>query len=146
MSFKFTPTDLFRIPHLRYKRLWVYMGLAMLFGILSLSVIDVPKVVKVFLWSDKLLHGVVYAGLMGWFAQIFRHDLTRLMLVVVFIAFGVCMEYLQALTPTRNFEVADMVANSCGVVLAWALSYTIMGSILERVEIYLPKRGAKVSI
>jgi len=105
----------------------------------------VPKVVMVFLWSDKLLHGIVYAGLMGWFAQIFRHDLARLLLVFVFISFGVSMEYLQALTPSRHFEVADMIANSCGVVLAWALSYTILGSILERVELYLPKGGDKVT-
>lgn len=145
MPFNFKPAGLFRIPHLRYKRLWVYIGLAMLFGILSLSVISVPKVVMVFLWSDKLLHGIVYAGLMGWFAQIFRHDLARLLLVFVFISFGVSMEYLQALTPSRHFEVADMIANSCGVVLAWALSYTILGSILERVELYLPKGGDKVT-
>jgi len=77
MSFDFKPTGLLHIPHLRFKRLWVYIGFAMIIGVLSLSVINVPHAMKVFLWSDKLVHGVVYASLMGWFAQIFRRICRR---------------------------------------------------------------------
>jgi len=144
MSFDFHPKGLFHIPHLRYKRLWVYIGLAMIFGVLSLSLIDVPRSIQVFLWSDKLAHGVAYAGLMGWFAQIYRHDLTRLALVAGFVAFGIGIEYLQAMTPTRHFDVSDMVANTCGIVLAWALSYTLMGKILEKIETFPPFKTSKV--
>jgi len=47
------------------------------------------------------------------------------------------------MTPTRHFDVGDMIANSCGVVLAWALSYTIFGQILERIERFFPQKAAK---
>jgi len=47
---------------------------------------------------------------------------------------GIGIEFLQAATPTRNFEVLDMIANTSGVVLAWALAYTWVGTILWRIE------------
>ncbi len=90
------------------------------------------------------MHVVAYAGLMGWFAQIYRHDLARLLLVVGFVAFGVFIEYLQGMTPSRHFDVYDMVANSCGIILAWALSYTILGTILERFESLFFRKRASV--
>ncbi len=140
MTFDFHPKGLLTVQHLRFKRLWVSVGILMVIGILCLSLISIPASVMKFLWSDKVLHGVVYAALMGWFAQIYRHDLARLGLVIGFIALGIGIEYLQGMTPSRNFDIADMVANSCGVVLAWALSYTFFGTILERFEALLPKR------
>jgi len=146
MPFTFTFKGLFGIPHLRYKRLWVYIGFAMVFGILTLSLIDLPRAVRVIMWSDKLVHGVAYAGLMGWFAQIYRNDITRLMLVIAFVCFGISVEYLQSLTPTRQFDVADMVANSCGIMLAWALSYTWLGTILERVEALWQRLRKKIRL
>jgi len=142
MPLDFHPKGLLHIPHLRFKRLWVCIGLAMIFSILALSLVSIPSVEQ-FLWSDKLMHGIAYAGLMGWFAQIYRHDLARLFLVLAFIIFGISIEYLQAMTPTRHFDVGDMIANSCGVVLAWALSYTIFGQILERIERFFPQKAAK---
>lgn len=140
MTFNFHPKGLLRIQHLRLKRLWVAMGVLMVLGILCLSLIPVPKVVIQFLWSDKVLHGVVYAALMGWFGQIYRHDLARLLLAVGFTGLGIGIEYLQGMTPSRMFDIADMVANTCGVVLAWALSYTFLGTILERFEALFLKR------
>ena len=133
-TFDFKSKGLFRAHHLRYRYLWAFIGLSMVAAVLTLSLIDIPKPVAKFLLSDKILHGIAYAGLMGWFAQIFRHDLTRLLLVASFIALGIFIEFLQALTPTRQFDVLDMIANTSGIILAWALSYTVLGSLLERFE------------
>jgi len=44
------------------------------------------------------------------------------------------MEYAQSMVPARHFEYLDMIANTCGVLLAWALAYTWMGSLLEWFE------------
>lgn len=143
MTFNFHPKGLLSASHLHHRYLWAFIGLSMVLAILVLSLIDIPLPVAKLLWSDKLMHGVAYAGLMGWFAQIFRHDLTRLILVVGFIALGISIEYLQALTPTRQFDTLDMIANTSGIVLAWALSYTALGTILERFELLFVRRLAK---
>jgi len=49
------------------------------------------------------------------------------------------------LVPTRQFEVFDMAANAAGVVMAWLLASTFLGTILiwfERVA--LPPRAGSV--
>lgn len=140
MKFDFTPRDLLRIRHLRFKRLWLALGLLLISGVTLASVTSVPSQVTNVFYNDKITHVLVYAGLMGWFAQIFRHDLTRLLFVIALSAMGIGIEFIQGMTPTRNFEVLDMVANTCGVILAWALAYTWVGSILWRIESFLLRR------
>jgi len=76
----------------------------MLLAVLVLSLVALPKDVSKILWSDKLLHGIAYAGLMGWFAQLFKHDFTRIVLLFGLIFFGVSIELMQAFTPSRKFD------------------------------------------
>jgi len=83
---------------------------------------------------DKVAHLIAYAGLMGWFVQIFRHDLTRLVLLLGFVTLGIGVEFVQGMVPSRQFEVLDMIANTSGALLAWALAYTRVGQILPAVE------------
>lgn len=134
MTFDFSTDNLLSVGHLRFKRLWLAFGLFLIGGVTFASVVSVPAQVSSLLINDKLAHVVVYAGLMGWFAQIFRHDLTRLIFVFLLSGMGIGIEFLQAATPTRHFEVLDMIANTSGVVLAWALAYTWVGTILWRIE------------
>ena len=134
MTFNFTPTNLFTIEHLRFKRLWLAVGFLLIAGVIVASVVKMPSALTPFTYSDKLLHCVVYAGLMGWFAQIYRHDLTRIMFVILLCSLGVAIEFMQTATATRHFDVSDIVANTCGVILAWALAYTWVGTILPRFE------------
>lgn len=134
MKFDFSPEGAMGVTHLRLARLWIWLGLMLVFGICVMSLISVPAPVRSLMLNDKLMHVAVYACLMSWFAQIFRHDLARLVFVVVFVLMGIGIEYLQGLTPSRRFEVLDMIANTCGVLLAWALAYTWMGKILEWFE------------
>ena len=134
MSFDFSPNNLLRVRHLRFKRLWLGMGLLLVSGVTLASVTSVPSQVTGLFVNDKLTHVAVYACLMGWFSQIFRHDLTRLIFVIALSLMGIGIEFLQAATPTRQFEVLDMVANTSGVILAWALAYTWVGTVLHRFE------------
>lgn len=122
------------VRHLKLTRLWLWIGLAMIFTIVALSVSNPPAPVKSLMVQDKLVHCLAYGVLMGWFAQIFRHRFTRLSLGIAFVLFGISVEYMQSIVPWRSFEVLDMVANTSGVVLAWALSYTWLGRILEWLE------------
>ena len=123
----------FATGHLRLAPLWLAIGAAMVCAVVAASLVSIPASAA-FVLHDKAVHLAVYGGLTGWFAQVFRHDLARLGLLVGFVALGVGVEYLQGLTPSRRFEVLDMVANASGALLAWALSYTRAGEMLPAVE------------
>jgi len=133
-------------PQLRYPRLWFWFGVLLVASIILLSLISPPSTVSLSLFaSDKISHAVAYGVLMGWFIQIFQNPVARLILGVMFIGLGVGLEFLQGLVPTRQFEVFDMAANAAGVVMAWLLASTFLGTILiwfERVA--LPRRAGSV--
>ena len=132
MTFDFTAPGPFSAPHLRLAPLWLAIGAALVAAVIVLSLVSLPA--GPVAAHDKLVHLCVYAGLTGWFAQVFRHDLTRLALVAGFAALGVGVECLQGLTSSRQFEALDMLANGSGALLAWALSYTRLGEVLPAVE------------
>ncbi len=133
MAFDLSPSGAFRTAHLRHAPLWLALGIFMVAAVVAASLVAIPAT-SAFALHDKLVHLCVYAGLTGWFAQVYRHDLARLLLVVGFCALGVGVEYLQGMTPSRQFDVVDMLANASGAVLAWALSYTPLGNVLMTVE------------
>lgn len=139
MPFDFSPSGLFAVRHLRFKRLWISVGILLVVAVTVGSVISLPLPLKAVMLQDKILHTVAYACLMGWFAQIYRHDLTRLVLVVGLIALGIGIEFIQGKTGYRHFDVMDMVANTSGVLLAWALAYTWVGNVLSWSEQYFCK-------
>ena len=139
MSFDFSPSGLLVITHLRFKRLWIGVGVLMIMAVTLGSIISLPAPIKDVMLQDKVLHTLAYACLMGWFAQIYRHDLTRLVLVVGLICMGIAIEFIQGTTGYRQFDVMDMVANTSGVVLAWALAYTWVGNLLAWTEQYFCK-------
>jgi len=108
----------------------------MLLGIAVGSLVNLAPIANALL-QDKVMHFLAYGLLMGWFAQIFRQRLKRLALVLAFVVFGISIEYLQAMVPYRQFDLIDIFANAAGVLVAWLLSYTWLGSILSWLESYL---------
>jgi VanZ family protein len=74
---------------------------------------------------DKLGHLLAYGLLMFWFCFLYRNRYTRLAYGLGWIAMGVALEFAQRATGTRSLEVADMVANSLGVLLGWGISATL---------------------
>ncbi len=107
-----------------------------------MSLINPPSSLSLnFTLGDKVGHALAYAVLMGWFIQIFQHSVARLILGALFIGMGVGLEFLQGMVPTRQFEVLDMAANTSGVLLAWLLASTFLGSVLVWFErLALPRR------
>ena len=134
VAFDFSSPGWFRTDHLRFSALWLAFGCAMVAAVVLLSIIDLPAQVQTVMLHDKVAHLIAYAGLMGWFVQIFRHDLTRLVLLLGFVTLGIGVEFVQGMVPSRQFEVLDMIANTSGALLAWALAYTRVGQILPAVE------------
>ncbi len=134
MKFDFSPKGMMTIRHLRFRRLWISVGVLLLLAVAISSIITIPPPLKAIMLQDKVAHTLAYASLMGWFSQIYRHDLTRLILAVGLVAMGVGIEFIQGTTTTRQFDVLDMLANTSGVALAWALAYTWVGDILAWLE------------
>jgi VanZ family protein len=138
MSSESENSGLFVASHLRFKWVWVSLGLLFVCAITILSLVDL-KPIEGALLQDKIMHVLAYGFLMGWFAQIYWHLKARVLLVVVLVAMGVGVEYLQSMVSYRQFDTLDMVANTSGVLLAWLMSYTWLGRIFVGVENLIPR-------
>ena len=75
--------------------------------------------------GDKLGHLLAYGLLMFWFCYLYRYRYTQLAYGIGWIALGIALEFAQGATGTRSFEVADMAADSLGVLLGWGISATL---------------------
>ena len=67
--------------------------------------------------TDKIVHLAGYAVLMFWWAQLVTRQRWKLAIAVVL--FGIAIELLQGLTPARQPDLLDALANSGGVLLGW---------------------------
>jgi VanZ family protein len=65
--------------------------------------------------SDKLLHFVAYAVL-AFLPTLHERWPALAATLLGAVALGVLLEFAQRLSPGRNFEIADMVADACGVL------------------------------
>jgi VanZ family protein len=70
--------------------------------------------------TDKLVHLCGYAVLTLWWAQLITRQRWKLAISVVL--FGISIELLQGLTPHRQPDVLDALANTCGVLLGWLIA------------------------
>lgn len=70
--------------------------------------------------TDKIVHLAGYGVLMFWWAQLIIQRRWRLAIAVVLL--GIVIELLQGLTPDRQTDVLDALANSGGVLLGWLLA------------------------
>ncbi|MFP5419716.1 MAG: VanZ family protein [Gammaproteobacteria bacterium] len=69
---------------------------------------------------DKLVHLLGYAVLMYWWTQLVIYQ--RGKLAVALVLLGVVIEGLQGLTPNRQPDLLDALANTAGVLLGWILA------------------------
>ncbi|HJX58241.1 MAG TPA: VanZ family protein [Thiobacillus sp.] len=67
--------------------------------------------------GDKIVHLTGYALLTFWWAQLVTRQ--RWKLAVAVVLFGIAVELLQGLTPDRQPDLLDALANSGGVLLGW---------------------------
>lgn len=75
--------------------------------------------------GDKLGHFLAYGGLTFWFCWLYRDWKTRLAYAAGWIALGVALEFAQRATGYRTFEIADMAADSLGVLIGWGISASL---------------------
>ena len=89
--------------------------------------------------TDKLVHLAGYAVLMFWWAQLVTRRRWKLALAVVL--FGLAIELLQGLTPARQPDALDALANSAGVLVGWLAARLLaapLGGPLPKYHATLP--------
>ena len=113
--------------------LWLAVGWMGVLLIIYLSLTPVP--IKVHAdEGDKLLHMAAYLVLMSWFVNLYETPPARILCAAGCIALGVGLECAQGWTGYRSFEVADMTANTAGVVVAWILAPPRLPNYLRLTE------------
>ena len=111
---------------LQWRGLWHIIGLMLVAVVWYLSLTSAPVRVDVPQF-DKVMHALAYFVQMFWYAQLYRNHKHKLLIAGAFIGMGILIEYIQSFHPMRYLDVADMLANATGVVLAYAMSYTALG-------------------
>lgn len=119
---------------LRHLRYWRALGRALIVVMLTLTLVPAPPVVGAVPLGDKIGHVLGFAALMFWYAQIYAGARDRLRCALAGVAFGLAIELLQALTPYRSAEFADLVADALGVGLGWLAARGPLGDLFSRVE------------
>ena len=119
----------------KFRRTWLVLGGVWIAAVVYISLVPHPPQPMHFEYSDKLEHTLAYGLLMLWFCQVYQKLAHRIQVALWLTALGVSMEFLQRMTGYRYFEYADMLANSAGVLLGWALANTVLGRIGTMLEI-----------
>jgi len=130
---------------LRYRKLWLAIGFALVALVVFLSLTPNPLDVGQF-EEVKVGHFVAYGALMLWFAQLFRSGRGRIGVGVALVLMGVALEYAQLMTGYRTFAYADMRDNAIGVGMGLAAGVTRMGGILEWIDARLAGERGQVGI
>lgn len=102
-----------------HRKLWLAIGWFMVVLVFYLSLMPHPPQIDV-KFADKYEHFIAYAGLMGWFSELYTGR-KRFYFMIAFIYMGVQIEFLQDLQATRTYDVMDMYTNACGVLAALLL-------------------------
>ncbi len=120
---------------LKLRKLWLTLGWFWLLIIVTLSLISIPKIAELsILYIDKIEHTISYFVLMFLFSQCYKAKVIRLAYALLFIFLGVSLEFLQGYTVTRQFEYADMLANTSGVILGLILSDSFFNKIIRYLD------------
>jgi len=122
------------------RKSWLIAGWLWIALVFYLSLMPHPPKPLAFEGADKLEHFIAYSWLMLWFCQLYLERKIRIRLFVALVAMGVSIEYLQRMGGYRMFEYADMLANTIGVTIGWALAQAGLGKVLLTLEKRLGQR------
>lgn len=99
------------------------LGWLMVVAVIVMSLIQLPATALPAANSDKWLHLITYGWLSYWFFHTYTQQ--KLTVVVGFVLLGLGLETVQILSPYRFFEWLDMLMNTCGVMLAYVIFWTL---------------------
>ena len=124
---------------LRHPRLWLVSGWILVILAIVASLLPSHELPKIGGVSDKLEHVVGYGVLALWFAGIYPK--TRYpMIAIALLVMGIVIEGLQgAMNLGREADLADVYANSLGIVCGLTLALVWLGGWAQRIESWTRK-------
>ena len=125
-----------RYKSLKYRDIWRYLGYFWVLITVYVCLMPNPPSTPGIEFGDKLMHAIGYIGLFLWFSQIY-HRKHHWRPAVGLILLGISIEFAQSLTAYRSFEIADMFANTIGVLLGWLLAGTFISYIFMKIESFV---------
>lgn len=128
-------------PSQPHRRAWLLLGWGMVVVVVVSSLI--PLDVDLQEGRDKVAHFIAYGSMTFWFAMLFEGRGRQLAVALAFAAMGVAVEFLQAMTDYRTFDVGDMIANGIGAALGFGLVRTPLGKALDWTERLLARLARK---
>jgi VanZ family protein len=111
---------------------WLLVGMAVWLSLGPPGAVEAVWVLPI-PFSDKLGHFLAYAGLMVWFAGLYRREHHLLVAQYLFI-FGLLMELTQGGLSHRSAEFGDMIANTAGILAGLLSAWAGLGHWCEWTE------------
>jgi len=112
---------------LRFASRWLFAGLALMSLVMMVSLLPIRSEVLEVTYVDKVMHMIVFMGLMVFFCGFVQVQL-RWLLVLFLLACGGLIEVLQIPVPGRAAEAADLMADMVGIMLGWLLASKWLGN------------------
>jgi hypothetical protein len=118
----------------KLRNFWGTVGVALILVVFYLSLRPEQATGMLGEGGGRLEHGLAYGVLMFWFAHLESDRRGRLRLALGLVGMGVMIECLQGMLGHRTFSVADMGANSLGVLIGCLAAPPRVPNLLEYLE------------
>ena len=127
-------------PTLRLLMLWRAIGVGLIMFVMYQSLNRDPLQIDV-MPGNGGGHLLAYGTLMLWHSQWLVSAGRRAGLAGGFILMGLAMEVAQYFTGYRSFDVADIAANTAGVLTGWLCAPPRLPNFLQRIEAWTGRPG-----
>lgn len=117
---------------LRLPWIWWGIGFVLVLGVCVGSLLPAQLTPGIPL-RDKVQHAAAYLLLMVWFAGMYRRRY-HAVIAVLLVLLGLALDLAQSATVTRSFELADVAANTGGILAGLLLARFFLEGWCLRVE------------
>ena len=98
-------------------KLIFFLSIFIIFYFSVVPASDIPNIALLSFLTDKVIHFLIflYLSLIGLLS---RFKFSNIYLLIAIFSFGLLIEIIHFYHPYRYFELADLAANSLGILLA----------------------------
>ncbi|MDC1377569.1 VanZ family protein [Gammaproteobacteria bacterium] len=94
-----------------------FISLAIIIWLSVVPASDIPNIAALSFLTDKAIHFLIFLYLSS-LGLLSRFTLSNIYLLIAIFSFGLIIEIIHFYHPYRYFELADIAANSLGILLA----------------------------
>lgn len=120
---------------LRYPYAWLALGWLLVIGVVVGSLLPGPVIQEITPpINDKIEHFSAYFVLMIWFGGLYPRA-KHVSVAAALLFLGISLDVLQGVaTTTRTFDLFDIAADAVGILVALALSFSLLEGWCQKLE------------